>query len=318
MQSFKIDNIVKEGKVIRKLGNNITLAFLISKDGYNYFLKYKPVFKRGKFAKFYNILGLTSLLFKKEIEAYENLSEIGFKYFKFPKLIDATKEYLLTEFVQGERVITLSSQKKQELIRSLAEFQILGGKSFKYSFSINAVFKITSWRLFTLMRRNLFRMFNVYGVKKTLKALFILQKIQFKNKKINQKLLIHGDLRKSHSDRPYSNIIHHESTGIHIIDFDSLKTYNKLILQDIINLSFRVDTQILDYALIKIYLLNLKDKICLSSLNIEEQIRYELILIICNQSRIQKYIVDSKRFLDLLLDRKSFNNWLEEQKRNDL
>lgn len=319
MKNLEIDNMLEDGKVIRKLGNNSTQAFLISKDDTDYFVKYKPVLKRGQYAKFYNFFGLTNLIFKKEVEVYENLKKISFKNFKYPKLISAQKDYLVTEFVCGEPLNSLTDIQKEELIQSLIEFQISGGQYFNYSFLINVVFKITSWRIFTLLRRNIFSMINTFGLRATLKVVIILQRSQFKNKKQKNKFLVHGDLNKLHSSRPYSNIINHKTEGINIIDFDSVKIYNKLVLQDIITMSFRVDAQILDFALIKLYFIKLKERITLSSsFNIDEQIRYELILIICNRSRIQKHATDTKRFLDILLDQESYNKWLHEQQENNL
>src|SRR5690606_38268952 len=101
-------------------------------------------------------------------------------------------------------------------------------------------------------------------------------------------------------------------------DFDSLRTYKKFTLEDIVKISFRVDSQVLDFSLIKLFLSQLQQKIHLTSINVENQIRYELIFIVCNQIRIPQYSEDCKSFLCILLNRKSFEKWLNNQKGNNL
>jgi len=242
-------------------------VFLITANESKLILKLNTTTGDAKISE--RILELFNFPFKNELKINNSLNSMNILSFKYPRMLFTDqKSYMIFEYIKGglSNYNTIPHKFKKKFLLeyykflSLAEIGLKphGGKLTTLLRNHNIlILRVIFGKLINL---NLLLFYNI---------VIISVKSNIKQKKIQKKFLLHGDLNKNQN---YINV----NNNIYFIDFASVKLSSKWIFVDILTFIYDKNTNLLNLKLLKeyIYLLDFNE----NQISLKEQLLISYII----------------------------------------
>jgi tRNA A-37 threonylcarbamoyl transferase component Bud32 len=185
-----------------------------------------------------NIANLFSIKHKREVRFYRYSQGKKFLYLKTPKLISYNNQFIVIEKLNGVHFI--SQKDTYSVVPSLFELGRLGQKFHK---NIGDYISSPTLSIIRMLLVNVFQL----GLLEYFRYSSVLISFMISKLDLHRDYFIHRDLSSSH------NLVN-TIDGVYLYDFGESIITRKYFLADIVALSINLDTFLIDYDLIKYYL----------------------------------------------------------------
>lgn len=292
----------------KKIGRS---AYLISVDGNKIVYKEQPPVI-GLIRKVNRIIFGGSLPFRNEKRVNYYLREHTFLYLHYPLLINSPNDYTLEyEYIEGEDITSLSEEEISSALNGLLEFNSIGRNySIKgiEGFAIRMLESPVIRTIHIIMKSDLL-------IREKLAGFGLLLSHCFRAKTIGP-VLLHNDLQFTNLRRGYDGYIY-------LIDFEDAVPISRMILSDAVNILFDIENSRINVKQLREYWIKLAQRLkCnISDIDLSDQLRVCLLHLTAagrqREASTPKQRCRMNELYQIILDKKSFTKWCQQQELND-